>query len=80
MKDVALKQFRSYSNPKRDPRHRTITVAFYAIINDTSKKLVAGDDADAAHWFPVNNLPQMAFDHDTILNEFLNEMKINRQP
>lgn len=64
-----LKQFRAYGGVNRDPRHRTISVLFYAFTED---ELVAsaGDDAAKAQWFPIDQLPEMAFDHQQILAEF----------
>lgn len=64
-----LKQFRAYGSVNRDPRHRTISVLFYAF---TDKELLAfaGDDAAKAQWFPLDQLPELAFDHQQILDEF----------
>jgi 8-oxo-dGTP diphosphatase len=64
-----LKQFKAFGGVNRDPRHRTISVIFYAF---TTEELIpqAGDDAARAQWFPINQLPELAFDHELILNEF----------
>jgi 8-oxo-dGTP diphosphatase len=64
-----LKQFRAFGGVNRDPRHRTISVLFYAF---TDGELVAnaGDDAAKAQWFPLDQLPELAFDHQQILEEF----------
>ncbi len=64
-----LKQFRAYGGVNRDPRHRTISVLFYAFTDD---ELVAcaGDDAANAQWFPLDELPELAFDHRLILEDF----------
>ncbi len=64
-----LIQFKTYGNPNRDPRGRTISVVFYAF---TDKRIEAKgmDDAKDAQWFPLNNIPKLAFDHDIIINEF----------
>ena len=66
---VAMKQFKAFDAIHRDPRHRTISVIFSAEINDT-KNVAGGDDAARADWFPVTDLPQLAFDHAQILSEF----------
>ena len=68
-----LKQFRAYGGVNRDPRHRTISVLFYAF---TDKELAAcaGDDAANAKWFPFDQLPELAFDHRLILDEFKAEV------
>jgi 8-oxo-dGTP diphosphatase len=67
--DVKLiRQFHSYSDPSRDPRHHTITTVFVAAAGG---KAVAGDDALEAIFFNRDNLPeQIAFDHRDILNDY----------
>ena len=64
-----LKQFRAYGGVNRDPRHRTISVIFYSFLEEESEPM-AGDDAAKANWFPLNSLPELAFDHQHILEEF----------
>ena len=68
---AAMKQFKAYDAIHRDPRHRTISVVFSAETNE-KKEVSGGDDAARADWFPVTNLPQLAFDHAQILSEFFN--------
>lgn len=68
-----LKQFKAFGAIGRDPRHRTISVIFYAF---TENELVAsaGDDAAKVQWFPITQLPELAFDHQQILDEFISEI------
>ena len=59
-------QIGAYSKVDRDPRGRTISVAYLAIVNQPFE--VSGqDDAAEAKWFSVNVLPPLAFDHDEIM-------------
>lgn len=62
--------FGVYSNPDRDPRHRTITIVFMAMLNE-KLEANAGDDAAQARWFHLNDLPDFAFDHRKILDDIL---------
>ena len=73
-----LKQFKAFGAVDRDPRHRTISVIFYAF---TENELIAraGDDAAKAQWFPIDQLPELAFDHQLILEEFKLEVLISKQ-
>lgn len=72
LKEVSLKQFKTYSDPTRDPRGRTITTVFWTIINkENIQKTQPGDDASEAAWFSANNLPPLAFDHNNIISEFI---------
>ena len=64
VKDVH--QIGAYSKVDRDPRGRTITVAYLAII-DKPISVVGQDDAAKAEWWPISALPQLAFDHDEIM-------------
>jgi 8-oxo-dGTP diphosphatase len=63
---VYLEQLYSFGDPKRDPRGRVITVAYYALVPHT-QSLRAGTDASDAAWFPVSELPPLAFDHRRIV-------------
>src|SRR5437762_9265715 len=63
---VYLEQLYTFGNPKRDPRGRVITVAYYALVPDT-QALRAGTDASDAGWFPLTGLPSLAFDHRKIV-------------
>jgi len=66
---AAMKQFKAFGAVDRDPRHRTISVIFYAFTEDEITAR-AGDDAAKAQWFPLDKLPELAFDHQLILEEF----------
>ncbi len=48
--------------PERDPRGRVLTAMYYAFVN-TQIVAVAQDDAAECQWFPLNELPPLAFDH-----------------
>ena len=63
-----LHQIGAYSKVDRDPRGRTITVAYLAII-DEPIAVTGQDDAAKAQWFPINALPQLAFDHEEIMRD-----------
>ena len=54
-------------NINRDPRFRVVSVAYFALVNSTNLILKADSDAEDAKWFPINELPNLAFDHKDIL-------------
>ena len=60
-----MEQFHTFSTPDRDPCERVITIAYYALVKIQEVK--GGDDAASARWFPLDEIPSLAFDHDYIL-------------
>jgi len=72
--DVYLEQLYTFGAPKRDPRGRVITVAYFALVSD-DVTLRAGDDAAEAAWHSVYDLPDLAFDHDEILSYALQRLR-----
>ena len=55
-----------FSRLGRDPRGRTVTAA-YRIDLATNTDAHSGDDAAEARWFPLSELPPLAFDHAEII-------------
>ena len=56
------------SRVDRDPRGRTVTVAYLAIV-DSPFEVAGQDDAAKAEWWPLSNLPELAFDHEDIIQD-----------
>ena len=65
LKAEYMEQIRVFSTPDRDPRQRVVTVPFFALVKNVP--VVGGDDAERAEWFPIDKLPELAFDHAQIL-------------
>lgn len=63
-----IHQIGAYSKVDRDPRGRTITVAYLSII-DAPAEVRGQDDAAQAQWFPLSELPSLAFDHAGIMED-----------
>jgi len=63
-----LLQFQAFSKPGRDPRGHTITIVFAAFVDIEKNTPEAGSDADEVKWWPLEELPFMAFDHDEIIS------------
>jgi 8-oxo-dGTP diphosphatase len=68
LKDIYLEQLYTFGAIERDSRERVVTVAYYALVNLEGHDVQASTDARNAVWFPVSDLPELAFDHHTILN------------
>ena len=68
-----IEQLHTYSTPDRDPRERVITSAYIALVRIQDVR--GGDDAADAGWFPVENVPPLAFDHAEILRDALRRLR-----
>jgi 8-oxo-dGTP diphosphatase len=67
-------QIGAYSRVDRDPRGRTITVAYLAVV-DAPIAVKGQDDAAKAQWFPLSALPELAFDHADIMRDAVRKYK-----
>ena len=65
LKGAYVRQLHTFSEPKRDPRERVLSIAHYALVR--LQEVKAGDDAVRAEWFALDDIPPLAFDHDLIL-------------
>lgn len=72
---VFLEQLFSFGEVNRDPRERVVTVAYYALVNLNEHRIQATTDARKAAWFSVSDLPELAFDHDRIVETALKRLK-----
>lgn len=69
LKPESMQQFRVFDAIDRDPRQRTLSVVFSVFLLDAAE-VNGGDDAQKAAWFPLDNLPPLAFDHAEIIEQF----------
>ncbi len=58
-----------YSHPDRDPRKHTLSLVFTSRLSD-STELRPGDDAGQIGIFSFSELPELAFDHARILQDY----------
>lgn len=74
---LVLEQVGVYTAPRRDPRHRTISIAWLTVL-PADVALQAGDDAADTRWAPVEELLEprrLAFDHATILRDAVDRLR-----
>ncbi|WP_134088458.1 NUDIX hydrolase [Olivibacter sp. XZL3] len=64
--NLNLERLGIYDDPDRDPRGRTISIAYIGIL-DEQRGAIASDDALEAEWFAIDKLPHLAFDHQKIM-------------
>ncbi|MBT3398160.1 NUDIX hydrolase [archaeon] len=70
-----LEQLYTFGDPKRDPRGRVISIAYFALINPNDTKLSTSPEAEEVKWFPVKSLPKLAFDHKKILDYAIQRLR-----
>ena len=73
--NVFLEQLYSFDRIDRDPRGRVVSVAYFALINPRNFEVIAGQMANDVRWFPVNTLPDLAFDHAEIFSLALQRIR-----
>ena len=68
LKVSEVRQIGAYSKVDRDPRGRTVTVVYLALV-DEPVEVTGLDDAAKAQWWPLSDLPALAFDHADIIKD-----------
>ena len=67
-------QVGAFGKPDRDPRGRTVSVAFLTEVESEGSQK-AGSDAKTAEWFDLESLPGLAFDHADIISKAVSEFQ-----
>ncbi|MGD1994395.1 MAG: NUDIX domain-containing protein [Anaerolineae bacterium] len=75
VRDVYLEQLYTFGAPRRDPRGRVITVAYFALVPAEAVDPEAGTDAAETRWWSIYDLPPLAFDHADILDYALERLR-----
>jgi 8-oxo-dGTP diphosphatase len=70
-----LEQLYTFGELGRDPRERVVTVAYYALVKLADHAVRAATDAKRAEWFAIEELPELAFDHDRITSTALERLR-----
>jgi 8-oxo-dGTP diphosphatase len=76
--DIYLEQLYTFGEPDRDPRTRVITVAYFALLGTDQAgelQIHGATDVDDARWWNVYSLPELAFDHDRIIQYGLQRLR-----
>ena len=70
-----LEQLYSFGDPQRDPRARIVSISYFGLIKPSGLELKPSTDALEAQWFNINDLPQLAFDHQAIINKAIDRLR-----
>ena len=75
LQSVFLEQLYTFGEPDRDPREHVITVAYYALVNLSEHSVRPATDARNAAWFELDDVPELGFDHNRILQAAYDRLK-----
>lgn len=76
LEDAYLEQLFTYGEIDRDPRGRVVTVSYFALIpTDKKVRFEGGSDVNRASWFPIDMLPELAFDHAVMVGYALRRLR-----
>lgn len=70
-----LEQLFTFGNPKRDPRGRVVSVAYFGLVRSNVFKLSASTDAEQVNWFEIDKLPKLSFDHKEIIGTAIKRLQ-----
>lgn len=71
-----MEQIGVFTDVDRDPRDRTVSIAYSALVE--KRPVIGADDAAQARWFPISEIPALAFDHEKILRAALDVLHDKR--
>ncbi len=74
LEDIYMEQLKMFSQPGRDPGERVLSVAFYALI-DLGQEALEIKPSYQAHWFNINELPDLIFDHPEMVDLALKTLR-----
>jgi len=75
LKDIYLKQFKTFGDAQRIPHMRVLTVGYYALINPEYHDLQQSSIAKAVRWFEIDKLPDVIFDVKEIVDVALRRLR-----
>lgn len=75
VQDLYLEQLYTFGDARRDPTAHTVAVAYFALVPHLAYELHSGEKYADVGWFPVQTLPQLAYDHNAIAHYALQRLQ-----
>ena len=75
LSDLYLEQLFSFGDPSRDPTAHVVSVAYMALIDDTSAIRACSEKYAEGRWFEVAALPALAYDHEEMARYALKRLR-----
>jgi 8-oxo-dGTP diphosphatase len=77
IKEISLEQVASYSEVNRHPVKRVVSVSFYALVQPENYPVIPKNYISDINWYGIDNLPKLGFDHELLLADALNKLRVN---
>lgn len=74
-KNIYLEQLKAFTNPKRVIKSRVITIGYYTLVKQEDYNIKASSSVIEAKWFKINEIPNLIFDHNEILDFSLMQLQ-----
>lgn len=73
LEGLPMLQLQAFGDPRRDPRYRVVSIAYFAFLHGDAQAQ-ADDDAAEVGWFSLREVPHLAFDHNTLLAQVIDHL------
>jgi len=75
LENIYLEQLKAFTNPKRVPERRVVTIGYYTLVNREDYNIKASLRVIEAKWYKIKDIPELIFDHNEILNFSLLQLR-----
>ena len=75
MDNIYLEQLKAFGEPDRFPLRRVITIGYYALVKREDYNIKAGFTASDAKWYKINEIPDLIYDHNEILDYSIKNLR-----
>ena len=79
LKNIVMHQSQTFGKPDRHPQGRVITISYFALLRIEDFEVKASSWAGDVQWVSLKNMPDLAFDHNHILNSTFEMLKLKLQ-
>jgi 8-oxo-dGTP diphosphatase len=75
LENIYLEQLKAFTNPQRVLERRVVTIGYYTLVNREDYNIKASLKVFEAKWFKINEIPELIFDHNEILDFSLLQLR-----
>lgn len=73
--NIYLEQLKAFTNPNRVSERRVVTIGYYTLVNREDYNIKASQTVIEAKWYKINEIPDLIFDHNEILDFSLMQLR-----